>query len=117
MVLQGKYFYTQVLPLNSTGAIDSAVNGGVERYSGFFSPAYLRDNPEHAKFVLQLETELKHHLGILQTGLAIHGKICADNLRGLQNHLEEKLQSLLEKAICTAKSDESSSERTQSKQS
>ncbi|PRP85542.1 hypothetical protein PROFUN_06774 [Planoprotostelium fungivorum] len=74
------------------GVIDAAVNGGVAKYQdAFLTPSYLSENPKNERLVDDLRWELVRQMSILTTGVKVHGARCGEDMRGLQEKLENFL--------------------------
>jgi len=84
------------------GVIDAAVNGGVSLYQeAFFTTEYLKENPDKQAAVTKLKQTLNEQIDILAKGLAIHAKICPEDLGGLQEQLEGQFTTLKTKLKIT----------------
>lgn len=74
------------------GVIDAAVNGGVSKYHEvFFSPEFALENPDKLNLIEKLKSSLNIQMSLLTRGLALHGKICPPDMRGLHEKLEGKI--------------------------
>jgi len=76
------------------GAIDAAVNGGVDMYTALFvNPVYLKESPHDEGLVKQLITVIRTHSVLLERGLNIHRRFCGPTLVPLQELMEQKFAS------------------------
>eukprot|EP00824_Muranothrix_gubernata_P007783 TRINITY_DN19932_c0_g1_i1.p1 TRINITY_DN19932_c0_g1~~TRINITY_DN19932_c0_g1_i1.p1 ORF type:complete len:1141 (-),score=286.60 TRINITY_DN19932_c0_g1_i1:29-3346(-) len=80
---------TSELAMILNGVVDAAVNGGVYLYRDFMGKEYLEANQAFRPFARGLQQGLATQLQILDEGLTLHGRICTEDMRGLQNKLEE----------------------------
>ncbi len=82
--------------MNLKGIIDAAVNGGVQKYKeAFFTEEFDKlASEEEKRFVPKLREELEKQLKILERGLAVHSKICPDNMVRLHQQLEVQLATM-----------------------
>ncbi|XP_014256869.1 dedicator of cytokinesis protein 3 isoform X2 [Cimex lectularius] len=89
--------HTNPLSMRLQGVIDANVMGGVAKYQeAFFSPDFIRANPEWSQYVCKLDNLLHEQLEILQSGLVIHGQLAPSDMQPLHQRLQERLVQLAE---------------------
>eukprot|EP01135_Chromosphaera_perkinsii_P004198 Nk52_evm17s271 gene=Nk52_evmTU17s271 len=80
-----------LLTMTLNGVIDAAVNGGVAMYKhAFLSERYLAQHPQDHQQLRQLYQSIKKQIHILERGLEVHRMHMKENLRPLQDKMEEQ---------------------------
>ena len=54
----------------------------------FFTPDYLVENPDQKALVTKLQERMNEQIDIVEKGLAIHSRLCPEEMHALQEQLE-----------------------------
>lgn len=77
------------------GVIDACVMGGIAKYQeAFFTSEFLAGQPSHLEHVLHLRQCIVEQMKILETALALHGKLAPPEVQPLHKRLEECLAQM-----------------------
>ena len=83
------------LSMRLQGVIDACVNGGIAKYQeAFFTSEFLAGQQSHLEHVLQLRQCIVEQMRILDTGLALHGRLAPPEVQPLHKMLVDRLAQM-----------------------
>ncbi|XP_063679023.1 dedicator of cytokinesis protein 3-like isoform X4 [Bolinopsis microptera] len=83
------------LTMALNGTIDAVVQGGIKKYEeAFFCKEYGEKNPADAENIMYLKRIIIDQVEILQDGIDVHGKVCAESVKPLHDHLTSQHDKL-----------------------
>ncbi|XP_066284414.1 dedicator of cytokinesis protein 3-like isoform X2 [Branchiostoma lanceolatum] len=85
----------QILSMRLNGVIDAAVNGGISKYQeAFFEDDYINAHPEDQQLVQRLKGLVMEQVSVLESGLAIHGKLAPAEVVPLHRKMVEMFTAM-----------------------
>ncbi|XP_019619494.1 PREDICTED: dedicator of cytokinesis protein 3-like isoform X2 [Branchiostoma belcheri] len=85
----------QILSMRLNGVIDAAVNGGISKYQeAFFEDDYITAHPEDQQLVQRLKGLVLEQVSVLESGLAIHGKLAPAEVVPLHRKMVEMFTAM-----------------------